>query len=190
MSDAPAEAAPKKKGGKGKKLILFIALPLLLIGGGAGAGIYASGGLGKKDPHAEEEANRPKLMLKGEGEHGTPDTGPVPKVIDPGKYQATYYPMETPFTSNLRDTDGFVQLGLGVSTFYEEKVIENVKRADMPVRSAVLEVLADSSANALNTPDGKEQLRVRLRDAINKVLKEDEGFGGIASVYFTSFIIQ
>jgi flagellar protein FliL len=65
-----------------------------------------------------------------------------------------------------------------------------VKRADMPVRSAVLEVLADSSANALATPDGKEQLRNRLRDAINKVLKEDEGFGGIASVYFTSFIIQ
>ncbi len=53
--DMELEAVPKKKGLSGKKLVLFIVLPLLLIGGG-GAGAYFMGLL---DPilgieHAEE----------------------------------------------------------------------------------------------------------------------------------------
>ena len=189
MSDAPAaDAAPKKKGGKGKKLVLFVVAPLLLVGGGVGGGLYAAGRGAKGGP--VEDPNRPHLMLKGSGEHGTEDKGPEPAHVDPAKYQATYYPIEQAFTSNLHDTDGFLQLGLGVSTFYDEKVIDNLKRADMPVRSAVLEVLAQQSAETLNTPEGKDKLRTQLKDAVNHVLKEHEGFGGIDSIFFTSFIIQ
>ncbi len=186
MSDAPAPAA--KKGGKMKKMIVFGGAGLLLVGGGVGGGLYAAGRGAKHGP--VEDPNRPHLMLKGDGEHGTPDKGPEPSHIDPERYQSTYYPMEQNFTSNLRDTDGFLQLGLGVSTFYDEKVIDNLKRADMPVRSAVLEVLSQQSAEILNTAEGKDKLRLQLRAAINQVLKEHEGFGGIDSVYFTSFIIQ
>lgn len=186
MSDAPAAAAPKK-GGKLKKLLLFVLAPLVLVGGGVGGGLYAAG-KGAKGP--AEDPNRPHLMLKGSSEKGTPDKGPEPSHIDPGRYQATYFPIEQSFTSNLRDTDGFLQLGLGVSTFYDEKVIDNFKRADMPVRSAILEVLSQQSAEVLNTAPGKDALRTQLRDAVNHVLKEHEGFGGIDSVYFTSFIIQ
>ena len=40
--DVEVEAVPKKKGLSGKKLVLFIVLPLLLVGGG-GAGAYFSG---------------------------------------------------------------------------------------------------------------------------------------------------
>lgn len=40
--EVEVEAVPKKKGLSGKKLVLFIVLPLLLIGGG-GAGAYFSG---------------------------------------------------------------------------------------------------------------------------------------------------
>ena len=38
--------------------------------------------------------------------------------------------------------------------------------------------------------DGKTRLQKRLAAAINAVLKEKEGFGGIANVYFTNFIVQ
>lgn len=190
MSDAPAAAPPKKKGGMMKKLVMFVILPLVLIGGGAGAGLYAAGKgmVGKQGP--TEDPNRPKLMLKDGGEKGKPAEGPDPARIDPALYQATYYPIEQTFTSNLRDTDGFLQVGIGVSTYYDSRVIDNLKRADMPVRSAVLETLAQQSAEALNTPEGKEKLRADLRDAINRTLKEQEGFGGIDNVFFTSFIIQ
>ena len=192
MSDDTAEApAPKKKGGKLKKMILFVGLPLVLIGAGVGGGLYAAGGTKKEGAH--EDPNRPKLMLKSEGgEHGSGKAyeGPEPKHPDPAKFQSTYFPIEQTFTSNLHDTDGFLQLTLGVSTFYDSKVIDNLKDTEMPVRSAVLDTLAQQDAEALNTPQGKLALRKALAKAINQVLEQREGFGGIDDVYFTSFVIQ
>ncbi|MGN6124026.1 MAG: flagellar basal body-associated FliL family protein, partial [Sphingomonas oligoaromativorans] len=98
--------------------------------------------------------------------------------------------MEQAFTSNLRDTDGIAQLSIGVSTFYDAKVLDNFKDNEMPIRSAVLATLANQDSMVLETPAGKEQLQKTLRDAINKVLIEKTGYGGIDDVYFTSFIIQ
>ena len=186
MSDEAA-AAPKKKGGKMKKIILFVVLPLALIGGGIGAGVVAAGKFGG---HAgpKEDPNRPKLVLK-EGETGPVDLAPGQKP-NPEIYKSTYVPMDQAFTSNLKDTDGYLQLGIGVSTFYDQKVTDHLKDNEMAVRSAVLEVLAQQSAEMLNTPQGKAALRSELKTAINNVLQAREGFGGVDDVYFTSFIIQ
>ena len=185
MSDEPA--APKKKGGKMKKLIFFVLLPLILIGGGIGAGVFAAGKFGHHDG-PKLDPNRPKLVLK-EGEEGPVDLAPGQQP-NPAIYKSTYYPMEQAFTSNLRDTDGYLQVGVGVSTFYDQKVVDHLKDSEMPVRSAVLEVLAQQSAEVLNTPQGKAELRKQLKVAINRVLMQREGFGGVDDVYFTSFIIQ
>ena len=40
------------------------------------------------------------------------------------------------------------------------------------------------------TSDGKKHLQARLAKAINQVLIEKEGFGGIGNVYFTNFVVQ
>ena len=58
--EVEVEAIPKKKGLSGKKLVLFIVLPLLLIGGG-GAGAYFTGML--DSVLGVEKA-------EGDGEHG------------------------------------------------------------------------------------------------------------------------
>ena len=50
--------------------------------------------------------------------------------------------------------------------------------------------LAQQDAEQLNSPQGKAKLRKALKDSINNVLHQREGFGGIDDVYFTSFIIQ
>ena len=42
------------------------------------------------------------------------------------------------FTSNLRGGDNFVQIGLGLSTFYDDHVKENVERNMMAIRSAII----------------------------------------------------
>ena len=39
-------------------------------------------------------------------------------------------------------------------------------------------------------PGGKEDLQARLTTAINEVLEEQEGFGGVDNVFFRSFIVQ
>lgn len=184
---AAAEAAPDaapKKGGKAKKLILFVALPLLLIGGGVGGGMYfgrsAGGAEDKHDP------NKPKLVPRDgvdapEHAKGRPD---------PKLYKATYVPIEATFTSNLRGSDSFVQMGLGISTFYDEKFVEVVKSSEMPIRSAVLMVLSDQDPDAITTPEGKERLKAKLREAINKTLMAKEGFDGVDDVFFTSMVVQ
>lgn len=197
MSDEAAEATPKKKKGGMKKMLVIGVGVLVLVGGGVGAGLYAAGfGLGGHKEGPKEDPNKPKLVAKA-GEEGHDVKVPVTvgkglgdEKFDRSKFQATYYPIENPFTSNLRDSDGFMQIGLGVATYYDERVIEHLKNNEMPVRSAVLMTLADQDGFVISTPEGKKQLQKELKDAINQVLVSREGFGGIDDVYFTSFIIQ
>lgn len=181
MSKDTPEATPKKKGGL-KKLLLIGLGAIVLVGGGAGGAIYASqagllGGGGKaEDAHAA----KPKLVKREGAAAGAGKAG----------YEPTYFEIEKNFTSNLVDADGFMQVQLGVSTYYDSKVIDNLKKHELPIRSAVLMTLADQSAVVISTPDGKKQLQKSLKNTINRVLQEKEGFGGIDDVYFTSFVIQ
>jgi flagellar FliL protein len=197
MSEEAVPVSPRKKGGMKKMLIIGVGT-LALVGGGVGAGLYASGvglgGGGHEGP--KEDPSKPKLVPKS-GEAGggvkvpvTTGKGLGDEKFDRSKFQATYYPIEATFTSNLRDSDGFMQIGLGVATYYDERVTENLKNNEMPVRSAVLMTLANQDAFVISTPEGKKQLQAELKDAINQVLVSREGFGGIDNVYFTSFIIQ
>ncbi len=188
------EAAPKKKGKK-KKILLILTGLLVIGGGGAGAGLYAMNGglIGGGGPQKPAEPDRPELVTKegvSESEAARYYSPTGDKRVDGTKFQATYYPLAENFTSNLRDSGGFVQLGLGVSTYYDERVVENVKLHEMAVRSAILMTLSEQDLGALSTPQGKEALKGRLRASINEVLKKKEGFGGIDDVYFTSFVIQ
>ena len=106
------------------------------------------------------------------------------------KYASNYYAMEKEFTSNLQDSVHFVQVGIAISTPYDDTVIENIKTNEIAVRSAVLMTLSDTSEEQVFSTDGKKQLQARLTQAINAVLKEKEGFGGVGNVYFTNFIVQ
>ncbi len=65
-----------------------------------------------------------------------------------------------------------------------------LKKHELAIRSAMLAVLADTSDDSIQTPQGKEALQRRLTAAINKVLTETEGFGGVDAVYFKNFITQ
>lgn len=203
MSDKEtAEGAPetKKKGGK-KWLFIGVGL-LVLIGGGVGGGLYASnaGLLGGKHEEAEAETSGPRLVPKseqvrasasGEGGEGGGEAGARPPAGSGGeKYASTYYAMEKEFTSNLRESVHFVQVGIAISTPYDNTVIENLKTHEMAVRSQVLLTLGETSEEEVFTAAGKEKLAKRLTAAINGVLKQKEGFGGIGNVYFTNFIVQ
>jgi flagellar FliL protein len=190
MSDT--EKSPKKKG-KGKKIFLLLG-SLILLGGGGGAALYASNaGLIGGGGHAPPEPERPSLVLRegvSDSEAARYFSRTGDKRVDGTKFQASYYPLTEQFTSNLRDDSGMVQVGLGVSTFYDESVLENVKTHEMAIRSAVLLVLTEQDSTILSSAQGKEALKQRLRSAVNEVLKKKEGFGGIDEVHFTSLVIQ
>ena len=201
-----ADAAPKKKGKMKTILIGGVAL-LMLVGGGVGAGVYASNaGLLGGGHAAAADVGKPKLVPKSEqkhateggegGGHGGDEAAPENHGMKPpageggDKYASTYYPLEKDFTSNLQDSAHFVQVGVAISTPYDDTVITNLKTNDIAVRSAILMALGDTTEEQVMSSDGKRQLQVRLAKAINDTLKQKEGFGGIGNVYFTSFVVQ
>ena len=205
MSDKP-EDAPKKKGGM-KKIVIMVVVLIVLVGGGVGAGVYAaSSGLIGGGHAAAPEDHGPKLIPKSEqkrpaagGEGGEGHGGGeaaassgkhTPSGGDGDKYASNYYAMDPQFTSNLQDSVHVIQVGIAVSTPYDDTVIENLKTNDIAVRSAVLLTLGDTPEEQVFSSAGKLQMQQRIAKAINATLEQKEGFGGISNVYFTNFVVQ
>lgn len=191
------------KGGKSKKMLLIGVGATLLTAGGAAGGVYLTGGVTGKE--SKEDPHRPKLVERSEEPAEPPAEGEEGKVplkegsvsvkndrekVDPKKFEVTYIALEQSFTANLADGSGFVQLGISLATYYDSKVVQNIERQAVPIRSAVLMVLSQQDAAVLSTPQGKQLLQRDLTDAINQVLREKESFGGIDNVYFTNLVIQ
>jgi flagellar FliL protein len=190
--DAPTEEGPKKKGGKGK-LLLFLALAVILGGGGVGTGLWAMGfigGGGESHRNAEPELVARDDVSAAAVAEATEKVHRGEKP-DPHVFQASYKEIEKSFTSNLRGGQAFVQIGLGMSTYYDKEIVlKRVEKHEMAIRSAVLMVLADQDPLVLATSEGKEKLRKALKEAVNAVLTIKEGFGGIEEVFFTNFVTQ
>jgi flagellar protein FliL len=197
-TEAATETAPKKKKGKGK---LILILGVLAVAGGGAGGAYALGYIGggsgaktaaeeagyKLVPKSEQKRGGGSAGKEGEGSGG----GKAPPAGSGGdKFASNYYPLDKDFTSNLQDSVHYVQVGIAVSTPYDDTVIENLKTNEIAVRSAVLMALGDATEDEVFTSQGKDKLAKRLTAAINATLKQKEGFGGISNVYFTSFVVQ
>ena len=211
MSD---EAKAKKKKGGGMKMLLLAAAALVLGGAGTAGGLYAAGFFSAKEERPKEDPNKPVLVLAGEsaeevakahgmgGEgHGGDAAGhagghkpgkgiDLPTPANPAAYQATYFQLQAPFTSNMSDTDAFAQISVAVSTYYDMRVIEAIKTHEMAIRSQVLMMLAQQPETMLATPEGKRLLQGKIKAVINDILKQKTGYGGIDNVYFTNFVIQ
>lgn len=199
MSDD--KAAPKKKGGMMMILIIGVGA-LVLGGGGVGAGLYFSGALsgGGAAAHADTgpklipKSDEKKAALDGEaggeghGGSGKTESGPLGSGGD--KYASTYFTMDKEFTSNLQDSVHFIQVGIAVSTPYDDRVLVNLKTHEIAIRSAILMELGQTTEEQVFSADGKKQLQRRLTKAINDTLQQKEGFGGISNVYFTNFVVQ
>ncbi|AXK43238.1 MULTISPECIES: flagellar basal body-associated FliL family protein [Erythrobacter] len=191
--NVPPETPPKKKGGK-LKPVLFSVL-LLAAGGGGTYAAFASGMLGAHG--AQEEDNNPKLVRKGDedpypfaGGGEAKDKAPVVHGAGGGEYRTAYYNFTEEFTSNLANGNALVQVSIAASTHYDGRVLMWLAEHETALRSRILAELAATSEEDLASIKGKEELQQRLTKALNEVLEEREGFGGVDSVYFRSFIVQ
>ena len=190
-----AEEAPKRKINF-TKIALFGLGPIVLLGIGVGAGAFLF--MPTQTP-VEQVEELIEKKLKQAGQLPSAD-GIDEESIDPQKvsketpvnetFVTSYYTFADNFTTNLNKSKQFLQISVGVSTQYDETVIENVEKHQMALRSEVLGVMGTYSVDDIDGKIGRDNLANSIKDAINVKLEDLEGFGGVEGVHFTSFVLQ
>ena len=190
-----AEEAPKRKINF-QKIALFGLGPIVLLGIGLGAGAFLF--MPTQTP-VEQVEELIEKKLKQAGQLPSAD-GLNEEDLEPQKvsketpvnetFVTSYYTFADNFTTNLNKSKQFLQISVGVSTQYDETVIENVEKHQMALRSEVLGVMGTYSVGDIDGKVGRDKLADSIKDAINVKLEDLEGFGGVEGVHFTSFVLQ
>jgi len=197
------EEEPKKSGLI--KIVIFAVAGILLLVIGLGIGYLMFGGEPETDPSAEvnqiiegkdkidkeKKANEDKKKLEGEteGEDGILKKN-VKAIPEIDSYETTYFEFPGDFTTNLKGSRKFLQVSVGVSTQYDEKVMETVDQHQLAMRSEILSTISDFTEEDISGSDGKKKLSAKLLEVLNVKLKALKEFPGIEDVYFTAFILQ
>ena len=185
---------PKKSRGI-LKILMFVVGALILIGAGLGAGFLMFGST-NPDPSEEIEQIIERKMIEAEEEKAAEEVAAegeqkvskeTPEV---DTFMTTYFEFPGTFTTNLMKSRRFLQVGLGVSTQYDDTVMGNVEAHQLALRSEILNAMSEFSEEGIQGKVGRETLAKALTDSINAKLIALEGFGGVAEVHFTSFVLQ
>ena len=127
---------------------------------------------------------------EGEGEESAEPEKVYKDTPSTDTFVTSYYTFPDNFTTNLKGSKAFLQISVGVSTQYDETVIENVESHQLALRSEVLSAVSEFSVEQIEGKSGRDDLADKIKDAMNERLEELEGFGGVEGVYFTSFVLQ
>ena len=190
-----AEEEPKKKINF-KKIALFGLGPIVLIGVGLGVGAFLF--MPTQTPVEQvEELIEKKLKQAGQlpSEEGDTESAGEPQKVfkdtpSTDTFVTSYYTFPDNFTTNLKGSKAFLQVSVGVSTQYDETVIENVELHQLALRSEILGTVSEFTVEQVEGKVGRDDLANNIKDAINARLEELEGFGGVEGVFFTSFVLQ
>ena len=184
------------------KIIIFVVGGILLIAVGLGIGYFLFGGEPEPDPSAEvnqiiegkeTEKKKTEDSESKEGEEEGEDgiiIKNVKAIPEVDSYETTYFEFPGDFTTNLKGSRKFLQVSVGVSTQYDEKVMEVVDSHQLALRSEILSTISDFTEEDISGSEGKKKLSERLIVVLNKKLESLDEFPGIEDVYFTAFILQ
>ena len=185
---------PKKSRGI-LKILSFVFGGLFLVGAGLGAGFFMFSS-NQPDPSEEIEQIIERKMVEADEKKAAEDKAAegeskVAKETPEVKtFITTYFEFPGTFTTNLMNSRKFLQVGLGVSTQYDDKVMANVEAHQLGLRSEILNTISEFSEADIQGKAGREQLAKALTESINQKLIALEDFGGVQEVHFTSFVLQ
>lgn len=158
---------PAKKGSNPWKMMSMLLLVLVLVAGAGGAGFWWS----QRGVTAEGKAPAAAAALA------------VPAV---GKGIVSFQP----FLANLADPGGNRFLRTSVQLVVPEAAQgDEISKDDvtlMRLRSAILEILTEQTADQLVTPDGKTKLKKAIKDRATTIL----GTVPVVDVLFSDFVVQ
>ena len=191
---APAEEVvegePKKK--KPILLILVIVLSVIVLIMSVMFGtLYFSGFFEHKSEAAAHE-KVDELEKEAENAHNATPEGPskVKKEAEATRFENTYLEIDKEFMTNITNSKKIMVVKVAVMTHYDSRVFDNVKKHEFGIRSAVLDVMRQSTEADVAKPDFRTELAAKIKVVMNEMLMKYEDFGGIEDVFFTSFVMQ
>lgn len=190
---AEEEVEEKKSKGGLIKIILFAVGGIMLVVMGLGVGYFVFGS-SQPDPSEEIETIIERKMEEAEAAKSAADNSSPQKVSketpEQENFITIYYEFPGTFTTNLRGSRKMLQVGIGVSTQYDDTVMMNVEAHELALRSTVLGVLSEFGEEDVQGTNGKAALASALKEGINSKLILLENFGGVEEVLFTSFVLN
>ena len=190
---AENDAEEGGKGGLIKKILIFGGGGILLIAIGLGVG-YVVFGSSQPDPSEQiEEIIDRKMKEAEEAEAAADNATPQKQSKDSPEeevFATIYHESPGTFTTNLQGSRKMLQIGVGVSTQYDDTVMANVEAHQLALRSVILGVISEFTEEDVKGQPGRDALAAALRVGLNVKLEDLEGFGGVEEVHFTSFVLQ
>jgi flagellar FliL protein len=179
----------EKKGGGLVKILLLVIIGILVIVISIGATLFLTGFFDAKLVVVDENGNVVTQEAGAEVDPNTPKT--LTKELPEGqKLNQLYNEMERKFTVNLSGSKQFCQFTMGFMTNYDQRVVDNVYKHELALRSAIIMEVSTYSKEQLSTVSDKQKLSNSIKERMNQVLIGYEDFGGIDEIFFTEFIIQ
>ena len=189
MADDELDLDVKEKGGKGKLILLIVAV-LLLVGIAVGVTLFFTGALGgdKTGDSAAKVEDKPEFESK----------------------VTLYMPLAPEFVVNFEDTSivSYMQIEMQIMA-REQRALDAVSQHMPVIRNNILLLLSTQKYEEINTAQGKEILREKVLASIQQVLDEESanhntdkkegeseeggepaGSPKVEAVYFTSLIMQ
>lgn len=189
------EEEPKKKSGV-LKIVIFAFAGFAVLGVGLGIG-YFMFGTQQSSPEqlAAEIIERNSQSPDDGGGEGDSEENAKPEKISKDSlkdevFQTLYYEFPSTLTTNLKGSRRFLQIGIGISTQYDNEILTNVE-AHMPaVKAALLVTLSDYAEEDVIGREARQILADDLKSTINAEMERLEGFGGVEGVHLTSYVMQ
>ena len=189
-ADEVVEGEPKKK--KPILLILVIVLSVIVLIMSVMFGtLYFSGFFEHKSEAAAHE-KVDELEKEAENAHNAVPEGPskVKKEAEATRFENTYLEIDKEFMTNITSSKKIMVVKVAVMTHYDSRVFDNVKKHEFAIRSAVLDVMRQSTEADVAKQDFRVELAAKIKVVMNDMLMKYEDFGGIEDVFFTSFVMQ
>ena len=179
---------PKKK--KPILLILgIVVLAIVLMVGVAFGTLYFSGYYEKKAELAAmdklEELEAAATKAKDEAPAKLKKEAP-----EATRFEKNYFQVEKELMTNITGSKKVMVVQIAVMTHYDSRVFDNIKKHEFALRSAMLDLMRQTTEAEASKPEFRTELAVKLKDIMNALLEEYEDFGGVEEVMFTSFVMQ
>ena len=194
---ATAAPQPEAEAGsdeaKKKKPILLIVgivvLSIVLMVGIAFGTLYFSGYYEKKAELAAmdklEELEAAATKAKDEAPAKLKKEAP-----EATRFEKNYFQVEKELMTNITGSKKVTVVQIAIMTHYDSRVFDNIQKHEFALRSAMLDLMRQTTEAEASKPEFRKELAVKHKDIMNTLLEQYEDFGGVEEVMFTSFVMQ